>query len=654
MLDIEYDLISRDTFDQQRDGMRHARNQRYKPKRTNKRGGNLPTLLELPICAVDGEGKTRLDGSHDYTTLCASWPSGRAKKRASRLDFETCMEFLLRLPPGHCYVIYGGSYDTNMMLKYLPHDVQDWLLDRGDVGFMGYRLRWIERKFFSVRRGDQTRIIYDVLANFQIPFVKLTPVGKGACEAWNVGTDEELRIVRAMKEQRGNFVDVDDDAIDAYCYLECDLLRQLCRRFFDAILQTPYRPRAVYGPGALAAAAMEKHQIKKYMADLDVEIEATSRTAYFGGRFDCSVLGWFTDVWQYDIKSAYPDQIRYLPCLKHARWQRWDVADFYARGLPKWGMFHVEWAVAEDCAWPPFPHRDSKGCVWYPFKGAGWYHAEEIRAAMELYPNCITFDWGWALFPECAHQPFDFVDALFEQRKSMPTDQGTVIKLVLNSLYGKCAQQVSSRRNRKPAFQCFYWAGAITAGTRAKLLRAIMQSPASVLGVATDGIVTARQLDLDIGSELGQWETKHLREYAQISNGVYYATDDDNHPVERARGFGRANLDWARARRDYLRSRGTGSTDFVAKARFITIREARARVDRDRVACTWHAQKRTVSFWPTRRWPGVFDKRGPTLTLEPVETERRESMPFRVKHGRETIDAREQFMPSATDWMDYA
>lgn len=655
MLDLDYEVDARDTFDSLRDGQRHARDQRYKPRRSNKRGGNRPTLLELPICAIDGEGKTPPGlVQHYYTVMCASWPNGRKRIRAESLTFEQCMDFLLSLPSEHCYVIYGGSYDTNMMLKYLPHYEQDRLLDKGKVSYHGYRLRWIERKFFTVARSGQTRCIYDVLANFQVPFVRLTPLGKGACESWNIGTDDELAIVRRMKEQRGNFATVDDDAIEDYCYLECDLLRKLCRAFFDAILQTPYRPRAVYGPGALAAAAMEKHQIQKYMTVLDDELELLSRTAYFGGRFDTSVLGWFSDVWQYDIRSAYPDQIRNLPCLKHATWREYTYADYHERGIPQWGIFRAEWEVCDTAEWTPFPHRDRKGCIWYPFKGAGWYHAEEIRAAMEMYPDQITFDRGWELVRGCEHQPFGFVDALYEQRKSMPPDQGVVIKLVLNSLYGKTAQQVGSHYGKRPTFQCFFWAGAITAGTRAKLLRAIRQSPSAVFGVATDGIVCARALDLDIGIQLGQWEAKRLASYAQISNGVYKAVDDKGSDVERARGFGRANLDWQRVRRDYLKSRGVGATEFWAKARFITIREARVRTDRDAIACTWLTQKRVLNFWPSRRFPGKYDKSGPTLTLEPVEPpDTFESQPFRLKHGQAVHDARERFNPSATAWLVY-
>lgn len=619
---------------------RHYRSGNYRRPHSS-RSGVKAGLLDFPICAIDGEGKTRPDGSHDYTLLAASWPDGKHAISGSSLDTRECLDFLLDLPERHTYVIYGGSYDFNMMLSKMPLEAIDRLLDTGQVYWSNYRIRWIERKFLNVKRGKRSVTVYDVLANFQTSFVK-------ACSAWQVGTPTELDLVAAMKEQRGDFNNVDDAAIDAYCYLECDLLRQLCRKLFDAIIETPYRPNAVYGPGALAAAAFRHHGVKRRMNDLPPEVEELTHYAYFGGRFDCSAFGWFQDAIQYDIKSAYPDQIRYLPCLAHATW-RHDTPGLDGLYPEHFGMYHVEWNVGEDAVWPPFPHRDASGNVFYPYKGAGWYHGEEIRAAIEMYgADRIRVIEGWAVVPGCEHKPFDFVDNLFEIRKRLPYEQGIVFKLILNSLYGKLAQQVGGKDGKPPTFQCFYWAGAITSGTRAKILRALVQSPREILGIATDGIVSLRELDLDIGDNLGEWERKQLESYAQISNGVYDAVTIDGSRVERSRGFNRGTLDWEHVRSDFVKSRGTGKHVFRAKSRFVTLREARLHLDRRSVQCRWIEQDRTLSFWPSRRWPEHFDKRGPAMRLAPLAPDdyggEHESRPFRVKaRSQEVIDARIRF-----------
>lgn len=627
---------------------RHYRSGNYtRPK--SSRSGVKATLLDMPICAIDGEGKTRRDGSHDYTLLAASWSDGRHMIEAESITSEQCLQFLLDLPEHHTYVGFGLSYDTNMWIRGLPRKTLDQLLDKGYAFWKSYRLRWIERKLFTVRRGNRSTTVYDVLANWQVTFVK-------ACESWGIGTSIELDLVRRMKEQRGSFDGVSDDLISDYCYLECDLLRQLCRKLFDAILQTPYKPQAVYGPGALAAAAMRYHGVSKYMAELPDNIEFLTHKAYFGGRFDCSMFGWFSDVWQYDIKSAYPDQIRSLPCLACATWK--PVKRGRKRLKPaRFGLYHVEWHLSPDTVWPPFPHRDSHGNVYYPYEGAGWYHGDEINAAIELYGDkTINVTSGYDLVSECDHKPFAFVDELFEIRKGLPYDQGVVFKLILNSIYGKLAQQVGSKGDRKPRFQCFYWAGAITAGTRAKILRNLKQSPGEVIGIATDSLVSLRRLDVDYGAELGQWDAKQLARYAQISNGVYNATDADGKEIERSRGFGRSVLNWEKVRKDYQRSRGCGSHEFAGKTRFVTIRESRNRTDRASVQCRWIGEARKLNFWPTRRWPEHFSRAGPTMRLTPIAPDDYgadfESQPFRLKNAsQDVIDARLRF--NGLRWQDF-
>jgi len=555
-----------------------------------------------------------------------------------------------------------------MWVRMLPRKHINALLDNGKVFFKHFRLEWIERKYFRISRGNRSLTVYDVLPNWQTTFVK-------ALEAWSVGTSEERLLVQMMKDQRGNFDAVADADIEAYCYLECDLLRLLCRKLFDAILETSYRPRAVYGPGALASAALEKHGVKKYMQVLDEPINTLTRHAYFGGRFDCAMFGWFTDIWQYDIKSAYPDQIRFLPCLKHATWEH-ETAGYERIRPRKYGLYHVEWRVDPDSPWPPFPHRTAQGNVFYPYIGSGWYHADEVDAALTMYSSdYISITEAWHLVPHCEHVPFDFVDLLYALRRELETnggyDKGVVIKLILNSLYGKLAQQVGGRwvqirgedgvlrkEHKPPPFQCFFWAGAITAGTRAKILRALSEDTDSVIGIATDSLVSMRELDLPLGSELGQWDFKHLCEYIQVSNGVYHGTYDDGKIAERARGLGRFVLDYERVKADFTRTHGTGLHEYPARGRFITLREARQSLTPDELECRWTgagtpnpAGDRSLDFYPARRQIREYRARGPqggpVSYLEPLAPcdygAELESQPFAVKtNSQDVIDARVQ------------
>jgi hypothetical protein len=80
-----------------------------------------------------------------------------------------------------------------------------------------------------------------------------------------------------------------------------------------------------------------------------------------------------------------------------------------------------------------------------------------------------------------------------------------VLKLALNSLYGKSAQRVGKGR-----FRCMVRAGLITSMTRASLLRAVAMAhdPWNVLELATDSVLSKEPLPLGASKGLGSWEEK--------------------------------------------------------------------------------------------------------------------------------------------------
>lgn len=548
----------------------------------DKRHNDRKRIIFLPQCGIDGEGIT-IGPKHFYIELNAVWPGGRRILKGEDLGPHEIFDFLFKLPARHNYVVYGASYDFNMWLRYLPTQVKIDLCTTNKAIWGPYKIKWIDRKYLSLNRGKQTRTFYDVIAWYQKPFVE-------SLKAWGVGTPEEWELITRMKELRGNFANVAQEEIETYCWLECERLVDLVDTLCKALQDTPYRPKALYGPGALAEAIFKHEKIKSYDGPYDKEL---SLSAYYGGRFDTALFGWFENVHEYDIRSAYPDQIRYLPCLAHGRWEASKNP-----GISRYGFYRVKWDVGIDCLYPPFPYRDSSGRIWYLYAGQGWYHADEVRAAQEVFGNKIHILEGQALIEECDHQPFEFVDRLYKWRQKLAAEnyaKGQVVKLGLNSMYGKLVQSVG-----KPPFQNFFWGGAITAGTRAKILRVIGPKMPQIISIATDGIISLEQLQVVIGEELGEWEYSFLLEHIQISNGVYHSVKDDGKSKERARGIGYGEIDWQELEGIYRQTGVFGHYNYtLKKARFITIRQALHLKD-PALECTWQIEDRVLEFEPSR------------------------------------------------------
>ena len=88
--------------------------------------------------------------------------------------------------------------------------------------------------------------------------------------------------------------------------------------------------------------------------------------AFFGGRFENARVGPVREaLWNYDISSAYPYQMTFLPCLEHGVWRRTEERrelDNAVNGLVRYGFVDRIGGRADEAHWGPFPYRFGEGC----------------------------------------------------------------------------------------------------------------------------------------------------------------------------------------------------------------------------------------------------------------------------------------------------
>jgi hypothetical protein len=134
--------------------------------------------------------------------------------------------------------------------------------------------------------------------------------------------------------------------------------------------------------------------------------------------------------------------------------------------------------------------------------------------------------------------PFAFIPDYFDKRTEIKTEIKAsgkynvlekIIKLGINSIYGKTAQSIDGGSNDEPPRTANPWyAAAITAWTRRKIMEAALIDPYAIVFFATDGIISARELTglenvLKNGepSRLGAWEHGVAQGLIAIQSGVY-------------------------------------------------------------------------------------------------------------------------------------
>lgn len=486
------------------------------------------------FAGVDGEGAT-IDGRHHYMLLRAGdqeiW-----NEDGSPLSTVQCLEFLAGLDPNRIYVSFFFDYDVTMICRGMPEDRARRLLNRAlraskknpnqylPLDWGRFQLEYLPKKEFRVRAGEHGAwgpwvTINDTGTFFQTSFVK-------ALEKW-FPEDEYAGVIAKIKEgkdQRSEFGGV-TKYIRQYCELECNMLVKLMDRFREVCHSNGIHPRLWQGPGNLVTAVLQskKFVTNKKLAVWDSTEGQTAlmraNDAYYGGRFEASIYGNIQGpIYQYDINSAYPAMYKRLPCLVHGTWRRMERG---FRNSSVW-LAVCSFIHSRDIYYCGLPVRLPNGTIAFPRKGWGTYWSHEIEAALPYLDN-INFEYGIAYYPDCDCNPFDFVEDLYWQRKKLGKDgAGIVLKLLLNSFYGKLAQSVGVAPYANPI-----WASFVTSWVRAQLLSAMNgldnAFPGSdVIMAATDGFFSTKPRDLPCSENLGDWtQTVHDSMFV-VQSGVYF------------------------------------------------------------------------------------------------------------------------------------
>lgn len=603
---------------------------------------------ERPILAWDGEGWSDPTGRHVYGYFANS--AGDELFCESGLSTINCLNLLVESGSEKLNVIFSGSYDVTLILKDLsPDQARDCMKDNEKTGFVqgcyyeGFVIRYVPRKYLYVRREDMTRgiVLWDVWGFFQGSFLE-------AIEKWFGKDYPDLQLIYEGKLKRTDFDTADIDFIRKYNSAELRALVSLIEALIKAANDAGLTLSRFDGAGAVAAAMLKKHGIKERVfrdeegnkIRLPLEMRLPAEIAYYGGRIEALQYG-RTDktVYHYDINSAYPAALINLPNIGRGNWKRVEKPVFSR--CPEMSLFLVSWDVGNEriC---PFPYRSKlQKKIFYPPRGRSWIWYPEVFAALNAKKDHwkIEIEEAWIFEPENPEdRPYGFISEYYERRAALveetkktekPNGAEKVIKLGLNSLYGKTAQRVGA----KP-YHSLAYAGYITSKTRAMLFSAAMQAPYAIIALATDGIFSLAPLALYCPSrkELGAWEEQVHTGMVLVQSGHYIINDS-----------GKLRL-WSRG---FDKFTGSGLTSEERSKDYQNLIAAYL----SRLLEAWEAKEYRI-FLPCSRFCTLksaligerWDKRGQwikghaedlpgkELKIEPIDTKRETDMSFRQKN----------------------
>lgn len=629
-------------------------------KRERDRERSREKARNRPFVAWDGEGFD-VDGVHKYMLMVNS-EYHSLEGDGTGISTDEAFQFLLdgaEEYPDAIHIIFGMSYDVNMILngifRELPYGSLKRLVDSNHCVWSDYDIEYVPRRYLRIAQYDvkdsdidghrvkgnliRSISLWDVMQFFQTSFIDALS---------GMFTEEEMHhyfdidLIVAQKKRRGQFTmdDLESGTLLDYSMSEVNALVELMVRFRRNCHESGIHLNRYDGAGAGAAALMREHGLGPIIkvatgimdADANSGLNEAVRIAYGAGHVEMFMFGHTgRKVHHYDMVGSFPSQMPGLIDLSQGIWSHMTFSDDLP-WLPifdteDFSLYKVYWDYREEFSRMfPFFYRSPWGSprISYPPQGYSWVWSPELRAAMSFramehlrcFPKVVEM---WKFSPYTDARPFEFVNDVYEKRlwykQHGLNGQAIGIKGSLNAIPGKLAQTIgyydggggSEKRIVPPYFNLAY-AGWITSCVRAKVFEAMMQSPYSIIAVATDGIWSLDELDLPIGDRLGQWKYELLDGFTSIQPGIYFTRKcEEGRDVHHYRGFNDDSIKEDEVIEAW-RKRAYGVK--IPIKRFVTMASVASKEDYRNFWCTWQDTERILHIQQghsTKREPILLD-----------------------------------------------
>lgn len=451
------------------------------------------------------------------------------------LATEECLNLLLEFKaenPDTISIWFGGNYDVSMILKDLSWRHLSALHNYNSTVWREYEIEHVPHKWFKVKRGNVSITIYDIRSFFAGDYVS-------CLEEFRIGTaDQRLRIAHG-KKNRSEFVYSEINEIEAYWRLELQLMPELAEKLRSVFRDAGYVPRSWHGPGSLARMALQRHKVYDAMAECPVDVRIAAAYAFAGGRFEDKLAGHVKGkVYGADIHSAYPYFATHLPNLARGKWRH--TRHFEPN---KFAVYLIDYSSKPDPyrIYPLF-RRMGNGSVAWPHRTRGWYWTPE--AELVANDKDAKFIEGW-VFDETdpTDRPFAFLADYYNRRrrlKGLGNPAEYTFKLIINSIYGQLAQRVGWNRKtrRPPRSHQLEWAGYITSACRAAVYKVAQSCGGKLVSIDTDGVYSLAPFEnLQVGSNLGEWELDEYDDGIFWQSGIYTLKVGDEWKKAKTRGI---------------------------------------------------------------------------------------------------------------------
>lgn len=475
---------------------------------------------------------TETDKNGDLVLLCDS--EGRMlrfyhdKAKAKEvLIFLTKKEYQAR----HC-VFFNLSFDESVILKLLPKKNLTELTKTGQTIYEGYFIKWIPKKMLSINKGKNKYVYCDIAQFYDGSLEK--------CAVKYLG-NEYRKIKEDVKGKTRNDYYLRAKEYQEYCVNDALLTKKLAEKRLDDFKQLGVEPQFLISTAYMSEMFFRQNCYVPSINNIDKKILEIAHDNYLGGRFELLQRGFFPKVFEYDIKSAYPHIIQQLPDFNKGGW----VHSKHERPKRTWSFVRIQVWTNPKHRIQPILKRDGNRII-APIRIGDEVIISQEELDVFKKSKAITkykFIEGWYYYGNLIYRPYRHIIPYLYGKKEQckkegNTSLGQVVKIILNSFYGKTFQKVKkgdewiTGQIYNPIYAYF-----ITALCRLQLYQAVVKKQYGIIQLATDGIISTQPLKLVESEKLGDWESKTMTDFLAVQCGVNQCLSQKYEPVFKFRGL---------------------------------------------------------------------------------------------------------------------
>ena len=448
--------------------------------------------------------------------------------------------------------LYNLDYDASIIFTAIMPDTDKE--DNGIFHYKSYDIYYISNKSLIIKKHEsKTRVrivrIYDI-AQFYKNEKGYQPLDKVAKEVLGIGkNNEELEIDRKKIGEIEGYFEAHRDKIIEYCINDAYITLEIAKRKILSLLPVLNNqiPKVYNSSASISKAYLSiyhsdlRYSYYSLLSNLDNWKDAVKiiENSYFGGIFYLHSLGKVSNLYEYDINSAYPYAITQLYSLKDAEIR---YTDKYEDA--EYSFFHVKIRNMSNL---PIHYRTGKSDITYIKSNdyvENYFTGIELQYFQKFHSQDIQFKVlkGVVIktkkkleFPDYKelYRKRNEIKQEMKEKKEIEKISGVKLgsleddmaqwsyKTILNASYGCFAE----RKNGYTAFTNLIYASYITAITRLKIYQIIDKIGWNhIKAVMTDAVLTDIEIsDKEFNSnELGSFKLEgHFDVVWLYMNGIY-------------------------------------------------------------------------------------------------------------------------------------